>query len=228
MTSEERSRGSPETRGHRLQALLGLLPRVEVVADIGCDHAALACAAVASGRARRAIGVDISASALAAGARTVAQQGLTRRVELRRGDGFAPILPVDGVEAAALAGVGGRTVLELCARCDPRSLGLRWLVIQPNRDAAEVRVRLSGAGWGLVDERLPEVRGRAFPTLRFDAQAPPLELTPLEALLGPHLLRARPPALTRLAARLHAHYARKPPGAIDREVLDALESLRSP
>lgn len=226
MTFPGRTRGA--ALGPRLQALLDLVPSVETLVDVGCDHAEVACRSVQTGRARRAIGVELSREALAAGARTVARLGLQAQVDLRSGDGFAPISTDDRAKAAVLAGMGGRTMLQICARRDPRALGIRRLALQPNRDEDQVRAQLGAAGWGLVAERLPIVGGRAFPTLLFDAEAAPERLTPLELLLGPHLLRDRPPGLGQRAAQWHAHLARKPSGEVDAVLVAELAQWADP
>jgi len=193
----------------RLQALLELVPKTRVLADIGCDHARLACAAVASGRARGAIAVDASARALARGRATVERAGLSERVELRRGWGLAPLCPNEA-EVVVIAGIGGRNVLDILAAGGRTALGVATVIVQPNRDEARVREELARAGWGLVAEALPGTRARVFPSMRFDRGAPVWVPSPLEALLGPHLLAHRPPAFARLVRRRCDELARKP------------------
>jgi tRNA (adenine22-N1)-methyltransferase len=184
----------------RLQAALDLLPPVTGLADVGCDHARLAFAAVAQGRAERAIGVDVSRLALARARRWVSQLGLHDRVELREGDGCDALRPGE-VQAVVIAGVGGRNLLAMVERRDPRALGCRWLVTQPNRDEGAVRRELGARGWGLVAEALPSTPARVFPTMLWDAEAPARSLDAVEALLGPELLRARPAGFERLVER---------------------------
>lgn len=206
--------------------MLALIPPVRVLADVGCDHALLACRAVEGGRAEQAVAIDRSDRALEGARRNVEQLGLQARIELVWGDGFRA-LSSRRIDAAALAGLGGRTIVELCRALDPRDLGARWLVVQPNRDVAQVRTALGELGWGLDAESLPGGAKRSFPTIRFDAERAPRPLTHLEAEVGPLLLRTRPPTLPGYLDRLRAHWARCGPADRDPGLLAALDELRT-
>ncbi len=166
----------------RLQAALDLIPAGASVADVCCDHAHLAIAAASTG-ARRAIAIDVAEEPLALARRNAGLAGVRHLVQIRRGDGLAPLLPgeVDGV---VIAGVGGRTCLGILQRGELARLGLKWLVLQVNRDLPRVRSWLAAQGWSIERETLVRDGRRIFPTLIASPHHPPRALQPAEAYLG--------------------------------------------
>ncbi len=204
-----------------MQAVVTFVPSVVPLADIGCDHAVMACAAVVQRGVSRAIGIDKRPGALAQGQRTIARAGLKDRVELRLGDGLSP-LQAGEVATVVAAGMGGRTILDILEPERLRVLGIGTLVLQPNRDEVRVRRMLCTSGWRLADESLPDGRTRCFPTMLFQRGVGP-RLTELEALLGPHVLRKRPPAFGRLIRRWLAELTSKPDA--DRRLVAVLREL---
>jgi tRNA (adenine22-N1)-methyltransferase len=156
------------------------------MADIATDHALLPIALVRGGRVPRAIAIDIAAEPLRGAAKNVQDAGLERSVELRRGDGLAPLS--DGeVASIVIAGVGG----VLCSRMLEAGIpeGVERLVLQVNAQRPRLRATLQRIGWPLVDEWMDQSDGRYFVTMVAEPGEPPsLDAADLE--FGPHL-RAR-------------------------------------
>jgi len=117
--------------------------------------------------------------------RNAALAGAT--LDLRLGDGLQPLRPgeVDGV---VIAGVGGRTCLEILAGPHLRALDLRWLIVQVNRDLPRVRMWLAERGWRTERETLVQDGRRIFPTLLASPHHAARRLSHAEAYLG-ELLR---------------------------------------
>ncbi|EKP95067.1 tRNA (adenine(22)-N(1))-methyltransferase TrmK [Thermaerobacter subterraneus] len=136
--------------GPRLEALLDMLGRVEVLADIGTDHGLLPVTAVLRGRARRAIATDLRAAPLAAARRLVEETGTQDRVELRQGPGLLPLRPGEA-GAVVISGLHGETIAAIlragAGRLEP---GTR-LLLQPTRGAAALHLpaldRRTGRLW---------------------------------------------------------------------------------
>ncbi|MCB9740726.1 MAG: SAM-dependent methyltransferase [Deltaproteobacteria bacterium] len=148
----------------RLRALLPELEGARCVADIACDHALLAVEVVRTGVAPRAIAIDIAEGPLAAGRRNVVAAGLSDRIELRRGDGFAA-LNVDEADVAVVAGVGGRSIAAMLRAVDPRSRGLRRLVLSPHGKKDEVLAALEACRWQPLRSYAVPDRGREYVVL---------------------------------------------------------------
>lgn len=181
----------------RLQRLADrVLPGLPM-ADVGTDHAALPVALVLAGRVPLAIGIDRRPAPLRA-ARAGAAAALAKdpRLDLRQGEGLAPLSPGE-VATVVIAGMGGERCLALLRAAPAVLARLQRLVLQPNTDWPAVRAGLVALGWRIIDEDLVHERGQTFLTLVCAPGAGPLDrdaLTADELLLGPVLLRDHPPA----------------------------------
>lgn len=184
------------TLSTRLAAVLELLEPCETFADIGTDHGHLLVAAVRSGKARRALGVDLNQEPLEGARLSVQRARLEDQISLMQGDGFAPL--AGRADAVAIAGLTGPTVERLC-RTGPR-VGVRQLLLQPVRDLHRLRAWALEAGWHLRDERVVWEGERFFAAAAFvPGEGPdPAYQVPgwTQAALtwvGPHCLARRDP-----------------------------------
>jgi len=166
----------------RLKAALDLIPSGAAFADVACDHAHLAIAGVLAG-APRAIAVDIAERPLRVARKNAGFAGVLARISLRLGDGLAPLEPGE-VAGVVVAGVGGRTCLQILAPAQLERLDLAWLVLQVNRDLPKVRTWLAAHGWRIERETLVRDGRRIFPTLLATPNHPMQTLTPAQAYLG--------------------------------------------
>ena len=84
-----------------------LQPPGGVVADVGCENAALAIALVLSGRARRVIATDVSPNSVAR-ARATVQRLVPQHassIDVRLGDGLQTLGPDERVDAVTISGI---------------------------------------------------------------------------------------------------------------------------
>lgn len=193
----------------RLEAVLALV-HTGIHADIGSDHAKLPLRLIQSGRARRCIVVELNPGPLALARRNVARAGLTDHIEIRAGDGFAPLHPAEA-DSASITGMGAGTIAGILRRAEVGVL-TPTLVLQPNDNPAPIRVWAQESGYHLTDERLIDGYW-PYPVLRLVRQSgpdPAYSGLPLAAALryGPHLLREAGPLL---AARIRADVLRLTP-----------------
>ena len=215
----------------RLHAALSLI-RIEVHADIGTDHAALPLALIESGRCQRVIAVELNPGPLALARRAATSSGLAAQIEVRQGDGFAPILPGE-IGSASLCGLGARTILGILERA-------AWLpptlVLQPNAEPEVLRGWALESGFHLTAETLAEGFWR-YPVLKFEGRSGPdpayLNLPHAAALrFGPHLLRRADLQLLAELERQHLRLSRLAPNGSERVqadlqiVRDALDWLQ--
>ena len=196
------------TLPRRLEVLLELTGTVRCLADVGTDHALLPAHAVLRGVCERAVGVDIREHVLAGARATLALLGVEDRVTLLRGDGLVALAETP-VDAVVLAGLGGRTLLGWCRAAPDVIQRVPRLVVQPNRQLAELRAWAHRAGLWLIDENICAERGRFFVSCAFVQGAGPdpayaASELPLEHAfeLGPWLARRRVPDALE-------HYARE-------------------
>lgn len=198
--SEAPARWAQLGLGPRLAALAEAIPEGVACADIGTDHALLPEALLRAHRVSRALACDRAEAPLAsARARLEPFRDAPwfERLELRLGDGFAPLEPGE-VTVAILAGFGGPKMRELLEAISPERIGLERLVLQPTAGLPALRAWLWARGWTLEESAVREGR-RGFITTVATRGGRARTVTPLEALVG-----ALPPEDPLLRAWLEA------------------------
>ncbi|WP_034386104.1 tRNA (adenine(22)-N(1))-methyltransferase TrmK [Deinococcus sp. YIM 77859] len=209
----------------RLGAVLELID-ADVHADIGSDHAHLPIHLIREGRANRCLVVELHPGPLALAQRNVARAGLAGRIEVRAGNGFAPLAPGE-VSSASVTGLGAGTIAGVLRRAGERLPPA--LVLQPNDAPHPLRVWAREAGYHLRRERL--IPGHwPYSVLRLERAVgpdPAYRSLPLEAALryGPHLLCEGPELLRK---QVEADMARLTPvAAPGRPAQAALDAARA-
>lgn len=162
------------------------------LADIGTDHAYLPVHLLQAGRIPRAIAGDILPGPLAAARATVAEAGLTDRVDLRLGPGLRILTPGEA-ECATICGMGGPLIASILA--DGPLEGLRRLVLQPMAGEERLRGWLADSGWRLVAEELVPEGERLYVILV--AEPGPMTLDEVDRVAGPILRRSGGPLFDR-------------------------------
>lgn len=180
--------------GPRLAAIAELVLPGLPVADIGTDHGRLPTALVLDGVVPSAIACDRGALPLARARLTITAAGAEDRVQLRQGEGLAPLRPGEAA-TAVIAGMGGPTMLAILAADGERTRALRRVVLQANFGVEAVRHGLAGLGLALIDERLVSERGRFYAILVAEPGVGEA-LDELAGLVGPYLLARGGPLLT--------------------------------
>lgn len=174
----------------RLTAIERMVPSCPCAADIGADHGFLGVHLLARGKCERVQFLDISASSLKKAARLVRRLGLEGRADFAVGDGAQALLYP--AQAVVVAGMGGQTIAGIVERGAGR-LADSLLVLQPNVAIPELRLRLSRAGFCIVDEDLARAGGRWYVVIA--ARKGRCEYSPEELCAGPVLIRKRHPGL---------------------------------
>ena len=143
------------------------------------------------------IATDKNEGPCAAARRTISASGFTNRVQVRLGDGLAPLSPGE-VDTVCIAGMGGGLIASILAAGAEVLTEVSRLVLQPMNDAAALRQWLYDNGWHVVEESLATADGRLYEII---AAEPGTEETPEPWLLtlGPVLWRDRPPLFARHA-----------------------------
>ena len=181
----------------RLAAVAALVPRGARAADVGTDHAYLAIALLNEQDVETVIATDKNEGPCAAARRTISASGFTNRVQVRLGDGLAPLSPGE-VDTVCIAGMGGGLIASILAAGAEVLTEVSRLVLQPMNDAAALRQWLYDNDWHIVEESLATADGWLYEII---AAEPGTEETPEPWLLtiGPVLWRDRPPLFARHA-----------------------------
>lgn len=176
--------------GKRLMAVREMLEPGGTVADIGTDHAHLLICLLQEEPAARGIGVEKNPGPCRAARAAVAAHGLGGRIEIRQGDGLAPLAPGE-VDQIVIAGLGGPAMAGILGARPDVLDGCRNLVLQPQNDPGRVRHFLFGRGWRIARETLVRERGRLYPVICARPGTGP-DPSWQNTHIGPDLLDKRP------------------------------------
>ncbi|MBM7865529.1 hypothetical protein GTO89_01885 [Heliobacterium gestii] len=147
----------------RLQRLAAAAPPGLPIADIGTDHAYIPVHLVKTGRIPSAVGVEVHPGPLEAARQHVAAYGVKDKIDIRAGDGLAPLQPGE-VGAIVIAGMGGGTIQTILTEGDAagKLAGVSRLILQPLEGAGELRRWLHHRGWRIVEEDLVAEGARIY------------------------------------------------------------------
>lgn len=152
----------------RLQAALHLI-QAETHADIGSDHAHLPIRLAQLGRITRGVIVEVNPGPLEHARANVARAGLTDRIEVRAGNGLAPLAPGE-VQSVSMTGMGAQTMLGILTRTPDRVPDA--LVLQPNDSPEPLRRWARERGYHVAAEVLAPGFWR-YPVLRLERHPGP-------------------------------------------------------
>ncbi|MFT2721172.1 tRNA (adenine(22)-N(1))-methyltransferase TrmK [Deinococcus sp. A31D244] len=194
----------------RLETVLSLIS-APVHADIGSDHAGLPLELVRRGHIERGVIVELNSGPLENARQAVARAGLGGHLDVRSGDGLAPLAPGE-VPSVSLTGLGALTMRGILERGAARQVHPDAVVVQPNDNPAPLREWALATGYHLRAERLASGYW-TYPVLRFERAEgpdPAYDGLPREAArrYGPLLLRE---ASALLRQQVHADVTRLTP-----------------
>lgn len=196
---------NPDGLGARLGAVASLVPFGSRVGDIGTDHGGLPRRLLATGRAAHCVATERFRSRLAAVERELP---VAANLELRAGDGLAPLRPEDRLDVVTLSGIGTRTISRILSNPRRRELRIGRFVLQPQSEWTELRRDLRKLRLVIVDERLVEERGRFYLVVAAATGSVDLDVvqpTEIDSELidevGPCLIRSGDPAVRRYWTR---------------------------
>jgi len=123
----------------------------KVIADIGTDHAYLPVYLVSNGKNPSAIAADVKKGPLENARKTVEQNNLSGKIELRISDGFDMLYHAEA-EDFVLSGMGGTLMAELISRTQWLKNEDLHLVLQPQSHAQDIRKYLCENGFEIKNE----------------------------------------------------------------------------
>lgn len=180
-------------QSERLKTIIDMVPHVNTVADIGCDHGKVAAALIKKGIAQTVICTDISRKSLDKARKLALAINIKDRIILREGDGFS-VVGEGEADAAVIAGMGGEliaSILETGRESIPNTL-----VLSCNTAADALRKWLWKNGYRIDEENMVCEAQHYYPIIRavkgsMDA------LSDMQLEFGPMLLHKKDPTLKR-------------------------------
>lgn len=163
---------------NRLKTAAELCRSGRIAADVGCDHAQLACR-LAMEKSRLVIASDVRDGPLEAARRTVSECGVTN-VRVVKSDGLENIEFADDV---IICGMGGELIAQIVGGCGFVNADTRF-ILQPMTRAEHLRKWLYGHGYELIEERTAYDCGRGYTVMYAKFTGVSREIDKVTALTG--------------------------------------------
>lgn len=135
----------------RLKMIIDMVSE-KTIADIGTDHAYIPIKLASTLAIKKAIATDKNKGPLKIAEENVVKYGLGDMVELRLGEGLAPINRGE-CELIIIAGMGGKLIGDIIEADLDKAKGSK-LLLQPMNAQAELRQRLINLGFRITREEL--------------------------------------------------------------------------
>ncbi|WP_029231549.1 class I SAM-dependent methyltransferase [Butyrivibrio sp. VCB2006] len=145
----------------------------DTVADVGCDHGYISIYLVQSGIAPKAIAMDVRKGPLDGAKSNISEYSLTDHIETRLSDGLSSLNPGEA-DALVIAGMGGKLMMRILEDGDPKGLGIKRAILQPQSDIDEFRSYLRAKGYSILDEKVILDEGKYYFPIKvsFSGEAP--------------------------------------------------------
>jgi tRNA (adenine22-N1)-methyltransferase len=131
--------------------LVDLLPKSDIIADIGTDHAYLPIYLISSGQIKYALACDIRLGPLQAAVKNIRKYGLEDCIELLHGPG---LVPLNGriCDTIVIAGMGGLMIRQILEEGSEYVKAVKNIILQPMDHHPELRKFLHENGYLVLDE----------------------------------------------------------------------------
>lgn len=183
----------------RLQTVANLVGETGVVADIGTDHGYIPVYLVSSGKAERAIAMDVNQGPLQRALEHIKQFHLQERIETRLSDGMKALQPGEA-QTIVIAGMGGALMTRILEEGEDVAHMAERLVLQPQSELPAFRHFLAERGYHILHEDMVYEDGKFYSMMAAawtgeheDAGAE--QMTEPDYKYGPLLLAGRHPIL---------------------------------
>ena len=160
----------------RFEKIISALGKVDIVAEVGCDHAKLTELAFVRGLCSRAIVSDISEKCLEKARRTLTRSG--DLVEYAVCDGVPE--PAYKAECIVICGMGGHLIRAILSRYD----GDSGLLLSPQSHSEVVRRELAVKGYRIIRDECFEADGKFYDLIT--AERGDMQLDMMSELYGVH------------------------------------------
>ena len=174
----------------RLEAIVELAERGDILCDVGCDHAHVPIRLLQSGCYRRVIGMDVIAGPLGKAAGNLSLYGMEDLVELRLSNGL-DAFSAGEADTLVITGMGGTLMEDILLRQPEKTASFSALVLGPQSDPEKVRAALRRLGFIIKKEKLIFEDGKYYPVIRAESGENPdarvfntLPAISKEAILG--------------------------------------------
>ena len=158
----------------RLQAVADLLDSHEAIADIGCDHGFVSIYLIESKKASRCLAMDVNKGPLERAGEHIRQKRLSTYIETRLSNGAKELRFVKDTsgkmvleaEAALIAGMGGRLMIQIIEDSLVKFQSMEEFVLQPQSEISKVREYIRTIGFYIAKEDMVWEEGKYYPMMK--------------------------------------------------------------
>ncbi|MFI3129407.1 MAG: class I SAM-dependent methyltransferase [Bacillota bacterium] len=208
----------------RREEILSVIPKCEVLCDVGCDHGYVGFECLLRGIAGKVIFSDISAPSLEKAKSLLQGDGeLLKRASFCVANGLDGVSGID-VDACVIAGMGGEEIMKILSGETPK-----FCVLQPMSEVEKLREFLAGR-FEILSDRLFYDRGKYYNLLLCENSGASEKLSKFEVMFGKTNLQ-KPEAdflefaTARLKRQKAIKKARSTTAKEDDEIIDFLEEF---
>lgn len=190
----------------RMQAVADMVEDRSRVCDVGCDHGYISIYLVQSEKSPHVIAMDVKKGPLMRAQDHMRKYGVEDYITLRLSDGLAAYQTGEAQELIC-AGMGGRLMLRILKDFPEKTADFRSLILQPQSEIPFFRSELRSMGYGIVKEALIREEDKFYPVIKAVRISEDCRLAAsqadhvMEDLLGPLIIRERPPELQQFIHR---------------------------
>lgn len=145
----------------RLQNVVALIKKGNVVADIGTDHAYLPIHIVKSRISDKVIAMDVRKGPLEKAEQNVCDYGVSDNISLRLSDGLSELRPMEA-ETITICGMGGRLIQSILEKGKDKYDSNTQLILSPQSELREFRQYLYSSGYSVQKETILKEDGQFY------------------------------------------------------------------
>ncbi len=123
----------------RLLRVSEMVQKCGTVADIGCDHGYVTIYLLKNGIAERALSADVNKGPLEACEKNLRLEHVSDRAKVLLSDGFKAFDAKEKIDAAVIAGMGGRLMKRILTEGEAIVKNVSQLVLQPQSEIFLIR-----------------------------------------------------------------------------------------
>lgn len=149
---------------NRLKLCADFVRKGAKLADIGTDHAYLPVWLCRIGRCPSAVAADINPEPLKRGQSTIAESGMSGRIETRLSDGLKEIKP-DEADDIVIAGMGGELIAKILSECSFATDNTKHFILQPMTRSEVLIAWLCDNGFKILRQDCCVASGKCYTVL---------------------------------------------------------------
>lgn len=174
----------------RLKSISEYVPPSSNVADIGTDHGYLLKYLLDKGQILIGFACDLNKKPLTYAKNNLKEYIKADKAQLRLGNGLEALNEDDKVDCIVIAGMGGRTMVDILEGGQNILENVKRVILAPNASWDFLREYVTKKDFKIVDEDLVLEDGRFYPIIIIEKSKGP-KLTPTELFLGPKLIEKK-------------------------------------